>query len=89
MNSTIELCKATTTEPQRCIADYCRDTRDALLATKSILTDIQATIVGGVPEVQQDDKTPGSMTENVRMNNEIATQITNMADTIRKELFGR
>ncbi len=84
-----ECCKVEA-EPRRCIADYERETREALFETKCILIDIYATITGKGSEIKQEDESiPQSMLENAQTSREMAMQTRDMAETIRIELFGK
>lgn len=84
-----ECCKVEA-EPRRCVADYERETREALFETKCILIDIYATIAGkGAETKQEDEPIPESMMENAQINKETAMQIRGMAKTIGMELFGK
>lgn len=83
-----ECCKVEA-EPRKCIADYEKETGEALYETKCILIDIYATITGNGPEIKQgDEPTPESMIQNAQINRETAMQTRGMAETIRTELFG-
>lgn len=83
-----ECCKMEA-EPRRCVADYERETREALFEAKCILINIYATIAGKGKEIkQEDEKIPESMIENAQINEEAAMQIRGMAKTISMELFG-
>lgn len=84
-----ECCKVEA-EPRRCIADYERETREALFETKCILIDIYDTITGKGSEIKQEDEhIPESMLENAQTNREMAMQIRGTAKAIEMELFGR
>ena len=84
-----ECCKVES-EPRRCVADYERETREALFEAKCILIDIYATITGKGTEIkQEDEQIPESMMENAQINKETALQIRGMAKTISMELFGK
>lgn len=84
-----ECCKVEA-ESRRCVADYERETREALFEAKCILIDIYATITGKGTEIkQEDEQIPESMMENAQINKETALQIRGMAKTISMELFGK
>lgn len=84
-----ECCKVEA-EPRMCVADYERETREALFEAKCILIDIYATITGKGTEIkQEDEQIPESMMENAQINKETALQIGDMAKTISMELFGK
>lgn len=84
-----ECCKVEA-EPRKCVADYERETREALFEAKCILIDIYATITGKGTEIkQEDEQIPESMMENAQINKETALQIRGMAKTIGMELFGK